>query len=105
MTFGYVVVALVAAAVTIFAFQNSTPTTVDFLVWKRDGTPVWALILASFAAGLLLAGLPLAIQKWRLRSRMRTLETRVRMLETAVEDRTRAVLGQPPPPRTPASEG
>ena len=105
MTFGYVVVALVAAAVTIFAFQNSTPTTVDFLVWKRDGTPVWALILVSFAAGMLLAGLPLAIQKWRLRSRMRTLETRVRMLETAVEDRTRAVLGQPPPPRTPASEG
>lgn len=105
MTFGYLVVALLAAAVTIFAIQNSAPTAVEFLLWKREGMPVSALILISLGAGLILAGVPLAIQKWRLRSRVRTLETRVRMLETAVEERTRAVLGQPPPPRPPASEG
>ena len=105
MTFGYLVVALLATAVTIFAIQNSAPTAVEFLLWKREGMPVSALILISLAAGLVLAGVPLAIQKWRLRARLRTLETRVRMLESAVEDRTRAVLGQSPPPRPPASDG
>lgn len=109
MTLGYIVVAVLAAAVTIFAIQNSTPTTVEFLVWKREGMPVSALILISLGAGLVLAGIPLTIQRWRLRSRVRALETRVRMLESAVEDRTRAVLTQrqPParPPAPPAANG
>jgi uncharacterized integral membrane protein len=105
MTFGYVVVALLAAAVTVFAIQNSAPTAVQFLVWRREGMPVSALILASLGAGLIVAGVPLAIQKWRLRSRLRTLETRVRMLETALEERTRAVLGPSAPPRPPTPEG
>jgi hypothetical protein len=49
------------------------------------------------------AGIPLSLQRWRLRARTRTLEARVRMLETAVEERTRAVLGQPPRPPTTGS--
>jgi uncharacterized integral membrane protein len=105
MTFGYLIVALCAVIVTIFAIQNSAPTTVEFLMWKRDGMPVSALILLSLAAGIVLVGVPLGIQRWRLRSRVRTLETRVRMLESAVEERARALLGQSPPPRPPASEG
>lgn len=105
MTFGYLVVALLAAAVTIFAIQNSAPTTVEFLFWKREGMPVSALILVSLGAGLVVAGVPLVIQKWRLRARVRALETRVKMLETAVEERTRAMLGQSPPPRPPDPEG
>lgn len=104
MTLGYAVVALLAAAVTIFAIQNSAPTAVTFLLWTREGMPVSALILISLGAGLALAGVPLAIQKWRLRARVRTLEARVRMLETAVEERTRTVLGQSPPPRPPAAQ-
>jgi uncharacterized integral membrane protein len=105
MTFGYIAVAVLAAAVTIFALQNSAPTAVEFLFWKREGMPVSALILISLGAGLILAGVPLAIQRWRLRSRVRILETRVRMLEAAVEERTRAVLGQRQPPRPPAASG
>jgi uncharacterized integral membrane protein len=96
---------VLAAAVTIFALQNSAPTAVEFLFWKREGMPVSALILISLGAGLILAGVPLAIQRWRLRSRVRILETRVRMLEAAVEERTRAVLGQRQPPRPPAASG
>lgn len=104
MTVGYVLVALLAAGVTIFAIQNSAPTAVAFLFWKREGVPVSALILVSLGAGLALAGVPLVIQKWRLRARVRALEARARMLEAAVEERTRAVLGQPPSPRTPSAK-
>jgi uncharacterized integral membrane protein len=105
VTFGYLIVALLAAAMTVFAIQNSAPTAVEFLLWRREGMPVSALILASLGAGLIVAGVPLTIQKWRLRARLRTLETRVRMLETALEERTRAMLGQSAPPRPPDPEG
>ena len=104
MTLGYLIVALLAAAVTIFAILNSAPTRVNLLLREYE-VPLSALILLSLAAGIIVAGVPLGLQRWRLRSRTRTLETRVRMLEAAVEDRTRAVLGQAPPTRPPASEG
>ena len=60
-------------------------------------------VIAVKSAGIVVAGVPLCLQRWRLRARTRTLETRVRMLETAVEERTRAVLGQPPPTRPPTA--
>jgi len=102
MTFGYLVVALLAVAVTIFAILNSAPITVN-LVLRQYEIPLSALVLLSLAAGIVVAGVPLGIQRWRLRARTRTLQTRVKMLETAVEERTRAMLGQPPPPRPPTS--
>jgi uncharacterized integral membrane protein len=98
MALGYLLVAIVAAAVAVFALQNSAPTSVRFLVWTTEDIPVSALVLASLAAGLVVAGVPLWIQRWRLRSRTRTLEARVRMLEGAVDERQRATLSQPPPP-------
>lgn len=100
MTFGYLVVALLAVAVTIFAVVNSEEITVS-LVFREYKLPLSALVLLSLAAGIVVAGIPLGLQRWRLRTRTRTLEARVRMLETAVEERTRAVLGQPPTPRPP----
>jgi uncharacterized integral membrane protein len=102
MTFGYLVVALLAVAVTIFAVINSSQITVN-LVFRQYELPLSALVLLSLAAGIVVAGVPLSLQRWRLRARTRTLEARVRMLETAVEERTRAVLGQPPAPRPPTS--
>ncbi|MGH7334145.1 MAG: lipopolysaccharide assembly protein LapA domain-containing protein [Candidatus Rokuibacteriota bacterium] len=102
MTFGYLVVALLAVAVTIFAVVNSAQITVNLVVRQYE-LPLSALVLLSLAAGIVVAGVPLSLQRWRLRARTRTLEARVKMLETAVEERTRAVLGQPPPPRPPTS--
>jgi uncharacterized integral membrane protein len=102
VTFGYLVVALLAVAVTIFAIVNSAQVKVNFVVREYE-MPLSALVLLSLAAGIVVAGVPLCLQRWRLRARTRTLETRVRMLETAVEERTRAVLGQPPPPRPPTT--
>jgi uncharacterized membrane protein YciS (DUF1049 family) len=102
VTFGYLVVALLAVAVTLFAVVNSGQITINLVVRQYE-LPLSALVLLSLAAGMVLAGVPLGLQRWRLRARARTLEGRVKMLETAVEERTRAVLGQPPPPRPPAS--
>ena len=91
MAIGYLIVALLAAVVAVFALQNGAPATVRFLVWSLDGIPLAGLILGAFAAGLVIAGLPLAIQHWRARSR---LEAQVRDLE-ARRDRA-----PEPPPRT-----
>jgi len=81
MGIGYLVVALLAAVVAVFALQNGTPTPVRFLVWNLDGVPLAGLILGAFAAGLVIAGVPLGIQRWRARSRAQQLDTRIRNLE------------------------
>jgi uncharacterized integral membrane protein len=97
MIFGYVVVALIGAAVAIFALQNGTPTPVRFLVWAIPGVPVAGLALLGLLAGTFLAGLPLTIQRWMLRSAVRRLEARVSSLEAALQDRDRALLAQRSP--------
>jgi uncharacterized integral membrane protein len=78
---GYVVVALVAAAVAVFALQNLDPVTVRFLGWFVPDLPVAAVVLLSLAAGMLLAGFPLWIQRWRCRARCRALEARLQATE------------------------
>ncbi len=81
MAFGYVIVAIVAASVAVFALQNAEPTKIRFLFWVIDGVPVAALVLLSLAAGLIVAGVPLWLGRWRLRARARALEARVAALE------------------------
>jgi uncharacterized integral membrane protein len=81
MAIGYVVVAVLAAAVAVFALQNGTATPVRFLAWSLDGVPLAGLILAAFAAGLIIAGVPLALQRWRARSQARRLEAQLSALE------------------------
>ena len=85
MKLGYVVVAVLAVIITIFALQNTDPATVRFLVWRLEAIPVAGLVLASLIIGLLIAGLPLAIKLGIWRSRARSLESRV---NTATGDRT-----------------
>ena len=92
MKIGYVVVAVVAVIITIFALQNADPASVRFLYWRLDAVPVAGLVLASLIAGLLIAGLPLAIRLGVWRSRARSLESRAK---ATVEERAR------PTPRTP----
>ncbi len=87
MALGYLVVAVLAAAVAVFALQNGAPATVRFIVWNLDGIPLAGLILGAFAAGLLIAGIPLGIQRWRARSQTRRLEAHVRDLH-AERDKT-----------------
>jgi uncharacterized integral membrane protein len=89
VAFGYLIVAIVAASVAVFALQNSAPTQIRFFVWTLDGVPVAALVLLSLGAGLIVAGVPLWLGRWRLRARARALEARVATLERP---------SSPPPP-------
>jgi uncharacterized integral membrane protein len=96
MGFGYVVVAAVAVIVTVFILQNTDPATVRFLAWRNDALPLALLILGSVVAGLLVAGVPLAIRLSVWRSRARAHERRAGALQTAVEERDRQILGMTP---------
>jgi uncharacterized integral membrane protein len=95
MGLGYLVVAVVAVIVTVFALQNTDPATVRFVVWRLE-VPLAGLVLASLGAGLLIAGLPLAVKLSVWRSRARSHETRAGMLEAAVAERDRQLLRMPP---------
>jgi uncharacterized integral membrane protein len=90
MGLGYVVVAVIAASVAVFALQNTDHATVRFLVWRIEAIPVAGLVLASLLAGLLIAGVPLAIRLGVWRSRARALESRARTAAaTPVAERDR----------------
>jgi uncharacterized integral membrane protein len=110
MAFGYLVVALLAAAVATFALQNPEPINVHFLFWSTQALPVAGVTLAALAVGLIVAGVPLAIARRHWRSRSRGLETRVATLESTLAERERPVVSPPaprpgppaPPPRPPA---
>lgn len=96
MGLGYVIVAVLAVTVTVFALQNTDPATVRFLVWRLEAIPVAGLVLASLAAGALIAGVPLAIRLGIWRSRARSRENRPNV---TVEQRDRPS-PPPPPPST-----
>jgi uncharacterized integral membrane protein len=107
MAVGYAIVAILAAAVAVFALQNSNPTSIRFAVWSLDGVPLAGLVLVSLVAGIIVAGVPLWIQRWRLRSRVRALERRVQALESAPPERAPAPTALPPrsAPPPPAMTG
>ena len=68
MAIGYLIAAVLAAAVAVFALQNGAPTPVRFLAWNLEGIPLAGLILGALAAGLVIAGIPLGIQRWTARA-------------------------------------
>ena len=91
MAFGYAIVAILAAAVAVFALQNTAPASVHFLVWSVGAMPISSVILFALAVGLVIGAVPLWIQRWRLRSRARGLENRISELERTLADRDRTV--------------
>jgi uncharacterized integral membrane protein len=98
MALGYLVIAVVSAALVVFAFQNGTPVSLRFLTWTVPSVSLAALTLLAFAAGVVAAGVPLWLDRWRARTRVRTLERQVAQLETSLADRDRALLGRTPRP-------
>jgi uncharacterized integral membrane protein len=72
---GYIIVAVVAVAVAVFAMQNTTHVVVKFLIWELADVPVAAVVLVSFGVGILAVGIPASFKLWRLRRRLRTRGT------------------------------
>ncbi len=77
----YVVAAIVAAVVAVVAVQNPQPVTVTFATWQFEAVPLVVLILVPLALGIVIAGVPLWLQRWRLRVRLRNTEARLDALE------------------------
>lgn len=99
---GYIIVAVVAVAVAIFAMQNTTPVTVRFIVWQIEDVPVAAVVLASLGAGIVIVGIPLWFRVWRLRSRLRT-QAAIQPREVEAPDRPFPPYDRPAPPDRPPS--
>ena len=98
MGLAYLIVGILSAAVAVFALQNNQPMSLRFLVWSLEGVPLAGAILVALGAGLILAGVPLAISTLRYRSRIRRLEAKAEMLETALAARDAALLAPRPSP-------
>lgn len=99
---GYLLVAVVAVAVAIFAMQNTTTVEVEFIAWKIQEVPVAAVVLASLAAGIVIAGIPLWFKIWRLKSRLRT-QTAIQPREVEAPDRPFPPYDRPDSPERPPS--
>jgi len=89
MAFGYLLVALLAAAIATFALQNSDPVTIHFLFWSFRPLPIAGVTLAALAVGLIVTGIPLALARRHWRARSRGLETRLATLESSLAERER----------------
>jgi uncharacterized integral membrane protein len=68
---GYVIVAVIAVLVAVFAMQNTASVDLRFLFWRLAAVPLAAVVLASLAAGIVVAGLPMWFRVWRLRRQLR----------------------------------
>jgi uncharacterized integral membrane protein len=73
----YVVMALVGAAAAVFALQNIQPVVISFLGWRVEGAPLALVIMLSVLSGIVLMSLVGLVQQWKLRSRIRQLESRL----------------------------
>ena len=102
MAIGYLTTVLLAAAIAVFALQNSAHTSVRFLVWTFEGLPLAAVTLTAVATGIVVVGVPLWIRSWRWRSRARSAEARVATLEATLADRDAAQRQRPSVPPVPA---
>jgi uncharacterized integral membrane protein len=74
----YVVIAVIGAAVAVFALQNLDPVVIRFVSWRIEDVPLAVVILISIVAGLTFASLVGFVHHFKLRRRIRQLEARLR---------------------------
>ena len=93
MTVVYLLVALIGAAIALFAIQNINPVVVRFLGWQIE-TALSLVVLLSIVIGIVLASLVGLVRHWKLRSRIRQLESRLAQLGAAEEQRPDQIVRQ-----------
>jgi uncharacterized integral membrane protein len=82
----YLVVALVGAAIAIFAIQNISSVTIRFMGWQVEAA-LSLLVLLSILVGIVLTSLVGLVPHWKLRSKIRQLENRLARLPPAEQPR------------------
>ena len=93
MTVVYLLVALIGAAIALFAIQNINPVVIRFLGWQIESA-LSLLVLLSIVIGIVLASLVGLVRHWKLRSRIRQLESRLAQLGAAEEERPDQIVRQ-----------
>ena len=73
----YVLIAVIGAAAAVFALQNFDPVVIRFLAWRVEGAPLAMVIMLSVLVGVVFTALVGLMQQWKLRSRIRQLESRL----------------------------
>ena len=86
-----VTIAVIATAIAAFALQNPGLVSVRFLVWSIDNVPLAAVILVSGAVGTVLVSAIALIQRWVMQSRIRRLESGLRLAEQSPKPEPRDV--------------
>ena len=90
MTLAYILLVLVGAACAVFALQNMDPVVIRFVTWRVEGMPLGFVILLSVLGGLIFASCVGLLRHWKLRSRIRQLESQLAATE-------RPTVPPPPP--------
>jgi lipopolysaccharide assembly protein A len=78
----YIVMAIVGAAAAIFAYQNTSPVVIEFLGWRKEG-PLFLVIMLSILVGVIFTALVGVVRRWKLRSKIRQLESRISQLQAS----------------------
>ena len=79
MSMAYLLVALLGAAIALFAVQNNNVVVIRFLGWQIEGA-LSLVVLASVLVGVVLTALLGVVRQWKLRSRIRQLENQLAWL-------------------------
>ena len=82
----YLLVALLGAAIALFAVQNSSPVVVRFLAWRIE-EPGSLVVLLSVIVGIVLTALLGVVRHWKLRSRIRQLESSLARSQASTSQR------------------
>ena len=83
MVMVYLLVALLGAAIALFAVQNNNVVVIRFPFWQVEG-PLSLVVLLSILAGIILTALLGVVRHWKLRSRIRQLESKLARAEASV---------------------
>jgi putative membrane protein len=76
----YLLVAVLGAAIALFAVQNNASVMVRFLLWEIQ-QPLSLVVLFSVLMGIVLTALVGVVRQWKLRSRIRELEGKLVRIE------------------------
>jgi uncharacterized integral membrane protein len=91
----YLLVALLGAAIAVFAIQNNSTVVIRFFAWQIEGA-LSLVILLSALVGIVLTSMLGVIRHWKLRSRIRQLESQLARVPVPASPASQSVTQEPP---------